>query len=85
MNLNIELLIRQDFDKFIKLVELGIIDNETACDAVIESKNSEYIYVLARDGKNINIKKLEDAIIQIGNAKYIYYFARNVQGANIEN
>ena len=83
MNLMIEQLMNQNFNGFLKLVELGIIDKEIACEAVIESKNAEYIYKIAIV-IDINIVKLEDAIIQTGNAKFIFYFARDVKGASIE-
>ena len=84
MNSNIEKLMKQNFDGFKKSVELGIINKDIACDAVIESKNMENIYNWAKDIKDANIEKLEDAIIQGGEAKWIYLFAKNIKGANIK-
>ena len=89
MNSNIRLLLEDEyglsrnFTAFMKLIEIGIINKDTAFDAVIEYKNPEYIYLFARDIEGANIQKLEDEIIQIDRVRYIYNFARYVKGANI--
>ncbi len=83
MNKKIQNLIEKDFQKFIKLVELGVIDKEAACNNVIAINNAQYIYCFAENIKGANIKKLEDAIIATNNAEYICYFAWGIKGANI--
>lgn len=59
-------------------------------DAVIKSRNAEYIYWFALEIKEANIPKLENAIIesesiisQGENARYICCFAKDIKGANI--
>ena len=88
MNSNIKLLLEgygliRNFAAFINLIEIGVINKDTACDAVIEYKNPEYICEFAANIEGANIQKLEDAIIQIDDVVYIYSFAEKVKGANI--
>ena len=84
MNNNIKNLIKEDFAKFIDLVNLGIIDKEIACEYIIQTNDACCIYTFALNVDEINVSKLEDAIIKTGNAEYIYNFALNVKGANIQ-
>ena len=84
MNSNIKLLLKNNFNYFLRLVELGIIDINIACNDVIEYKEPDYILEFARRfGNNSNIRDLEDAIISTYNAQYIYAFACNVESADI--
>lgn len=84
MNENIEKILQQNINDFLKLVELGIINKELGTEAVINSKLAEFIYYFARYIKGANIKKLEDGIIKTQNIEYIHYFARDIKGANKE-
>ena len=73
------------YEYFMKRIK---IDNEIANflkyeDAIIASKNAEYIYQFAINVKGGDISKLQDAIIASENAEYIYEFARDVKGADI--
>ncbi len=84
MNSNIKLLLKNNFDYFLKLVELGIIPKDIACNDVIEYKEPDYILEFARRfGNKCNIRDLEDAIINTHNAQYIYAFACNVERVDI--
>ena len=69
MNNKVKYLINEDFNNFIKLVNLGIIDKDYATDAVIETHDAHYIYSFARKIKGADIKRLENAIIK---AKEVY-------------
>ena len=82
MNANIKLLLKEDFPAFLKLIHLGIIDKDVACNAIIEERNLEYILTFAFEF-NYNINLLEDTVINMKDVKYIYYFARYIKGANI--
>ena len=82
MNANIKLLLKEDFPAFLKLINLGIIDKDVACNAIIEERNLEYILTFAFEF-NYNINLLEDTVINMKDVKYIYYFARYIKGANI--
>ena len=84
MNKNIKLLLKNNFEYFLKLVELGIIDIDIACNSIIEYKEPDYILEFARRlGNKRNIRDLEDAIISTHNAQYIYAFACNVESTDI--
>lgn len=82
MNRNVELLLKENFEHFLKLVELGIISKDVACNAVVEEGNSNHILTFAYR-INYNIKALEDAIIETKEAPDIYRFAFRVKGADI--
>lgn len=84
MNQYILLLMKNKFEDFLKLVELGIIEKEVACETVIESKNAKNIYEFARIIEGVDISSLEDEIISTRNVDYINEFANNVKGANVQ-
>ena len=84
MNKNIEKILHQNFEGFLKLVELGVIGKELGTEAVINSKLANFIYLFAKNIKGANIEKLEDGIIETQNIEWIYQFAKNIKGANIE-
>ena len=63
MNKNVELLLKNNFDYFLKLVELGIIKDLE--DAIISTHNVSYIYAFACDVERADILKLEDALINV--------------------
>ena len=79
---NIELLLKNNFDYFLKLVKLGIISEDVACNAVVKEGNSQHIINFALE-INYNIEALEDAIIETKDAKVIYRFAQVVKGTDI--
>ena len=79
MNLNIMQLMYTNFKGFIKLGELGIIDSEIACDAIIESNDPEYIYEFAKNINNANIERLKDIIIKSNDSVYINYFDHDIK------
>ena len=84
MNLNVVQLMNQNYNGFLKLVELEIIDKKRACEAVIKSNNPNYIYYFACGVKDANLEELEDAIIQTMDAEYIYKFVKHIKGSNFE-
>ena len=83
MNNIIKNLINENFDRFVKLVNMGIIDKKDAHKCIVETNNAEYIYYFALKIKEANIPELESAIIKTNNAEYIYLFALDIKGANI--
>ena len=62
MNKNVQMIITKDFTNFMKLIELGIIDKEAGCNAVINYGNIEYIYRFSLYIERANVEKLEDVI-----------------------
>ena len=60
MNTNIEMLMYQNFKEFKRLVEIGIISKEIACDVAIDfaakTKIADYIYIIRKSYKK-NIKQ----------------------------
>ena len=52
-------------------------------DMVINSGDSNYIYMFARDIPGVDVSKLQEVMINRGDADNIYYFARDIPGADI--
>ena len=84
MNKNIKQLLHENFNVFLKLVKLGVIDKETGMKAVINSKSPYFIYEFAINVEDVNIEKLTDAIIETPSVVYIYRFAFDIKGANLK-
>ena len=78
MNNNIENLIKEDFYKFIKLVNLGIIDKEYACKCIIEINNAEFIYYFAKSVKRANIERLQQTLLDIKANTYVKKFQQTL-------
>lgn len=54
-------------------------------DKIIALNNSKCIYLFARDGKNVNIQKMEKAILNSKDVRYWLLFLEYVKEANILN
>ena len=52
-------------------------------DMVINSRDSNYIYMFAREIPEADASKLQEGVINTGDAYYIYNFARDIPGADI--
>ncbi len=63
MNKNIEKIIGEDFNKFLKLIGLGIIDKEKVTKASINSNYASLIFDFALKAKGLDTDKLTDVII----------------------
>ena len=85
MNVNIKLLLKENFPGFISLMDLGIINKDVAYNAIIEERNPRHIISFAMKMKDDveKVQELEDLLIEIGDLKALCEFATDVNTANL--
>ncbi len=59
-----------------------LFDKTAYQNAILNSQNEWYTYLLALSGRNFDIQKLEDGICEYGSSESLYYYAKNIEDAD---